>query len=61
MNSRGGIGLQYIEVGKIPKSEGNVLGSILLDSIIRYFDNPEHMREFELWEQEQKRKSQKGK
>lgn len=57
-NSRGGIDLQYIHIKEIPKSEGNVLGSILYDSIKTYFDDPEHVKEFELWKQEQKRKSQ---
>lgn len=35
---------------KIPKSEGNMLGSLLLAAISEYFADEKHKQEFEAWQ-----------
>lgn len=41
-----------IDVNKISKSAGNMLGSILCASITNYFSDPLHQKEFEEWKRE---------
>lgn len=38
-----------IDTKKIPKSEGNMLGSVLLTAITNYFADPKHQQEYEEW------------
>ena len=38
-----------IDTKKIPKSEGNMLGGVLLTAITNYFADPKHQQEYEEW------------
>lgn len=42
----------YIDVQQIPKSTGNMIGSMLFTSISEYFADPKHQEEFEEWKRE---------
>lgn len=45
----------------IPKSEGNMLGSLLLAAISEYFADENHKQEFEAWQKNEKRRKEGGK
>lgn len=48
----------YIEAQQIPKSEGNMMASLLFSSISNYFADPKHQQEFEEWK---RRRAEKAK
>ena len=39
----------YINAQQIPKSEGNMIGSLLFTTISEYFADPQHQQDFEEW------------
>lgn len=43
--------MPYIKAKEIKKSEGNVLGEILLKVITEYFADQQHQKEFEEWKE----------
>lgn len=45
----------------LPKSEGNMLGSLLLAAISEYFADENHKQEFEAWQKNEKRRKEGGK
>ena len=47
----------YIEAQQIPKSEGNMMASLLFSSISNYFADPKHQQEFEEWKRRQEEKA----
>lgn len=56
--TRRGTGVEYIDIRRIPKSDGNMLGSLLFTVISDYFTDPQHQREFEEWMRSKKKKEQ---
>lgn len=46
----------YINAQQIPKSEGNMMASLLFSSISNYFADPKHQQEFEQWKKERAEK-----
>lgn len=51
----------YINAQQIPKSEGNMIGSLLFTSISEYFADPQHQQEFEEWKKSRADKPKRGK
>lgn len=47
----------YINTQQIPKSEGNMMASLLFSSISNYFADPKHQQEFEEWKRRQAEKT----
>lgn len=47
----------YINTQQIPKSEGNMMASLLFSSISNYFADPKHQQEFEEWKRRQAEKA----
>ena len=45
----GGSRMGYINAQQIPKSEGNMIGSLLFTTISEYFADPQHQQDFEEW------------
>ena len=39
----------YINAQQIPKTEGNMIGSLLFTTISEYFADPQHQQDFEEW------------
>lgn len=50
----------YINAQMIPKSEGNMIGSMILPAISEYFSDPKHQQEFEEWKRSREDKPKRG-